>query len=498
MSRSDGRSDSNGASDYWVVISCLAVGAACYLHPYVPMLLLIIAGTTALVTRRRWIVTIALVFLASALSSNAWAMLDKPYPETVDGVATVIQDPQTVNHATRAEVRFQGRHYLVWAYGSAAYNLADVAAGNHVEIRGTTGSLTGVSAPSYRRRHIVADVNATSLTFVDSGPVPARIANGVRGVIARGAAWMPSQERALLTGFVYGDDRGQSVTTKNDFQASGLSHLLAVSGENVAFVLLLMAPLLKRFSIWGRLVGGLGVLVLFGVVTRWEPSVVRAEMMAAVALVAVFLGRPISTWRCLGLGSMVAMLCDPFLAGSVGFLLSVSACFGMALLGRPITDHLRGPMWVRRALAYSGAAQLGVAPVQIAVFNSLPVVSLLTNVAAEPIAGFVMIWGVVAGLIAGAIPVAGVRILLHIPDLIALTVVRYIAHFGTSLEATSWGKAAGVLGSVLLVVVFWAPPGTANLDSRAGTSSSFRLPDQRRRSGVGERGAELTGGSARR
>lgn len=468
------------SSERWAVASCVVVGAACLLHPHVPLLLVIAAGVAAVTTRNRWIVTAALSLVAAVLSSHAWMALDAPYPENVDGVATVVQDPQVVNHATRAEVRLNGRHYLIWAYGTPAYHLRDVAAGDRIHVAGATRRLSGVSASSYRRRHITADINATSISFVDDGTPIARAANGLRILIARGSHSMPGQQRALLTGFVYGDDRGESKETKTDFQNSGLAHLLAVSGENVAFVLLLMAPLLKRFQLLGRLLGGLAVLVLFGVVTRWEPSVVRAEMMAAVALIGMFLGRPVSTWRCLALGSMAAMLCDPFLVGSVGFLLSVSACLGMALLGRPIVERLRGPLWMRRSLAYSAAAQIGVAPVQLAVFNSCPLVGLLTNVAAEPIAGFVMVWGVVGGLIAGLIPLAIVRTAMHVPDLFALTAVRGIAHCGAVLEVTAWGKVLGATASLLLVAVFFAPRRTSSLGDRAGTGSSIRLPDQGR------------------
>src|SRR4029078_10820073 len=102
-------------------------------------------------------------------------------------------------------------------------------------------------------------------------------------------------------GFVLGDDRGQSFETVDDFRASGLAHLLVVSGGNVACVLALASPALRRLSIAGRLVAGLVVLLLFGFVARWEPSVLRAEAMAAISLVASTLARPVSGVRVLAL-----------------------------------------------------------------------------------------------------------------------------------------------------------------------------------------------------
>src|SRR4051794_37776574 len=137
---------------------------------------------------------------------------------------------------------------------------------------------------------------------------------------------MPADRRALFTGFVLGDDRGQRPEVVEDFRASGLSHLLVVSGENVAFVLALAAPLLKRLRLGARWAVGLGVLATFGVLTRWEPSVLRAIAMATVTMTAMAIGRPASSGRVVAIAVTAVLLIDPLLVGSVGFLLSVGAC----------------------------------------------------------------------------------------------------------------------------------------------------------------------------
>ena len=144
--------------------------------------------------------------------------------------------------------------------------------------------------------------------------------------------------------------------------------LPTLPGENVAFVLALVAPLLRRFALRGRFCGGIAVLVFFGTMTRWEPSVLRAITMAVIALVAGYLGRPTLALRVLALAAIVLLLIDPFLLHSVGFLLSCAASLGIAVLARPITARLWGPLWMREVLGVTTAAQLGVAPVLIPVF----------------------------------------------------------------------------------------------------------------------------------
>ena len=208
----------------------------------------------------------------------------------------------------------------------------------------------------------------------------------------RGSLDLTPVDRALLAGFLLGDTRGVPDDVTERFRLAGLTHLTAVSGENVALVLALCAPVLRRLGLLGRLVGGVAVLVLFGTMTRWEPSVLRAIAMASIALVAGYLGRPANGLRVLALAAIALLVADPFLLHSVGFLLSCAASLGIAVLARPIANRLRGPASMREVLGVTAAAQLGVAPVLIPVFGSMPLISLPANLVAVPLAAPLTMW----------------------------------------------------------------------------------------------------------
>src|SRR5205085_6821192 len=105
--------------------------------------------------------------------------------------------------------------------------------------------------------------------------------------------------------------------------------------------------------------------VLSGVRTRGGPSVLRAEAMAGLALLASTMGRPVSGVRILALAVAGLLLIDPLLVGSLGFLLSVGASAGILLLSKPITALLPGPRPLAEALGVTLAAQVGVAPVLV-------------------------------------------------------------------------------------------------------------------------------------
>ncbi len=253
-----------------------------------------------------------------------------------------------------------------------------------------------------RWRHVVAAVTATDLPDARHPSSPlAEVANAARGFVLRGADALPPTERSLVAGFLLGDTRDLPEPVVQQFRDAGMSHLLAVSGANVAFVLALFGPALRRLPRGGRLVAALALLVVFGAMTRWEPSVLRACAMAGIAVLAVHVGRPARTVRLLGLAVAALLLLDPFLVHSVGFLLSVGASLGIALFAAPLASRARGPEWLRESLATTSAAQLGVAPVLLPVFGSIPLVAVPVNLLAVPLAGPLTMWGLAAGSLAG-------------------------------------------------------------------------------------------------
>src|SRR5438067_7213613 len=315
--------------------------------------------------------------------------------------ATLVDDPDAARFDARALVRVHERRVLVTASGDVAGRLRLLSAGETVVLRGWFTSLEGFDE-RWRWKHAAAEFHATDVLGAAPARAPlARIANAARALVLAGSQHLAPTDRALLAGFLLGDTRGVPDALIERFRAAGLTHLTVVSGENVAFVLALFAPLLRRLGLRGRVVLALAVLLAFGTMTRWEPSVLRAIAMAVVALIAGYLGRPTACLRVLVLAATALLLADPFLLHQVGFLLSCAASLGIVLLARPFSARLRGPPWMRDVLGVTAAAQLGVAPVLIPVFGSMPLVALPANLVAVPLAAPLTMWGLVAGVVGG-------------------------------------------------------------------------------------------------
>jgi ComEC/Rec2-related protein len=268
----------------------------------------------------------------------------------------------------------------------------------------------------------------------------------------------------LFTGVVLGDDREQDTAEVEDFRAAGLTHLLAVSGQNLAFVLTLAAPISRRLGDRGRLVMAASLLLVFGAVTRWEPSVIRAVAMAMVAVWATTQGRPTGTRRALPLAVAVLLLVDPLLVRSVGFLLSVGASSGIALLASRLERALP------TSLAVTLAAQAGVAPVLLPVFGALPLVAVPANLLALPAAGPLMMWGLAAGLPAGLVGGPAARV-LHVPSHVLLWWIAGVARVSASLPVGRLTPTTAVV-VVLAGLVAWSLAALARRRSTRRTSDA--------------------------
>ena len=254
-------------------------------------------------------------------------------------------------------------------------------------------------------------------------------------------------EEALLAGFLVGDTSKLPEDDKAALRASGLSHFVAVSGSNVAGFLLLFWIVLGPLGIGPRRRGVLGLigLFVFAVATRWEPSVVRASLMAAVVLGARTLGFAVDSWVALGAGVGLATLASPSLITDLGFQLSVAATAG--IMSGAASLPLSIPRWLRMPLGVCLAAQIAVAPILLASFGEIPLFSPLTNLIAAP-------------LVAAATLLAAVGIVVSIDPLVDLAAMCSGAVLSIGRNASFLPQLSTLAACVLACAVglFWKRP----------------------------------------
>jgi competence protein ComEC len=220
---------------------------------------------------------------------------------------------------------------------------------------------------------------------------------------------MPAREAALARGFVLGEDEDVDAATTEDFRRAGLSHLLAVSGQNVTLLALLAMPVLAALGmpLRERLVWLLALIAIYVPLAGAGPSIQRAGVMGAAGVLATLAGRPASRLYALLLALVVTLAVDPGIAGDVGWQLSFAAVVGIFALASPLRRALQarlGPGRLRGALAeglaVTAAATVTTAPLIAYHFETLSTTTLVANLLAMPAVAPAMWLGMVSAAVA--------------------------------------------------------------------------------------------------
>jgi competence protein ComEC len=216
------------------------------------------------------------------------------------------------------------------------------------------------------------------------------LADRLRARLARTLApGVTGERRAVLAGVVLGDDQGLSDELRQRFRASGLYHLLAVSGQNVALVAggaLLLAWLLGL----PRWIGELGALASMGayvLAVGAQPSVVRAGVAGALGSLAWLAARERDRWHFLLLGALVLLAWNPYNLFDAGFQLSFAAVVAIFEVAPLLERRLEGypvPRPLAQVIAVSTACGVLTAPILWLQFHAIPLLSVPANALAAP------------------------------------------------------------------------------------------------------------------
>lgn len=418
-----------------------------------PRWLAVGAVVLALAGKRRLLVALAVGALVASLAADAHAGLDGVAPTAIDGVVQLASDPEPVGGGWRAVVRWDGRRLDLRARGAAAGALQHLLAGESARV---VGRVTPIDRPSAATTaaHLAGRLEATALEPAGRGAPAAAAANAARRQLARGASSLSGDQRALLLGVLVGDDRDLSPGAVDAARAAGLSHLTAVSGQNVVLLVGLLAPILRRLGMRSRLGLTLAVLGAFVVITRAEPSVLRAAATAGGVAVATAVGRPADGLRVLAGVVTALLLIDPLLVHALGFRLSVGATAGILVLSAPIAELVPGPRPLAVSLAVAASAQLAVAPLLLASGLPVPVVALPANVLAGPLAAAAMTWGMVAAPVAGWLGGTAATV-VHLPTRLFVGGVLVVAERAAVLALGSLGWAELLASGAGLALALW-------------------------------------------
>jgi competence protein ComEC len=267
------------------------------------------------------------------------------------------------------------------------------------------------------QRQVYLELQTTTFNVVSDGTGPAALPSWLRSryTTALDDA-VPAPHAAVLLGVVLGIRQGIPPALQNALIATGLVHLLVLSGLKVAvFARLVQAalhPVLGRLATWPAL----GLIAIYAMVGGATPAAVRAAAMGGLAIAASHLGRPTHVWTSLALTAAAMLGWHPELAWDVGFQLSFAGTAAIILLTPGIERHLTFmPRVLREPFAVTCAAQVGTLPMMATDFHVLSLVAPLANALVIPILPALVGCGLLLGALSvqpeiarlAAIPITG-------------------------------------------------------------------------------------------
>jgi competence protein ComEC len=403
-----------------VVTAALALGLACGPTPKIALVAapLVAVGLAAGRNARRVVLIAAIALLvgvgagaARVTAIDATARLVEP-GEHVDGHAVLVERPRTSRFGSSAVLELQSNGARVLARAPARVRWPSGGdPGTVVAVRGTArtprrSATSDFDWPAYlARRGIRVELSLDDLRPTDMrrGGLPGGIDTMRRRAERAISNGLAEPKEALARGMVLGEDEAISDPVREDFRASGLAHLLAVSGQNVMLLGALALPLLAAAGAGprGRALTLLGLIAVYVPLAGAGPSLQRAGAMGAAGAIALAAGRVSSRWYALLLAAAVTLAANPRAAGDPGWQLSFVAVAGILLLGAPLRGAVAGlPRPLAEGVAITVAATVSTAPLVAHHFGTVSAAGLVANLLALPAVAPIMWLGMTAAALA--------------------------------------------------------------------------------------------------
>lgn len=266
---------------------------------------------------------------------------------------------------------------------------------------------------------------------------------------------LPPQQAGLLNGMLIGYREGLTEEVEDVFSKSGLTHIMAVSGANIAFIMLPLVFIFKKLR-FKKAVSNIliiGILIMFTFITGFEPSVLRAVIMAVVVLVGQIIMRETEIYTSIAFAAIVLLLYNPGSLFSIGFQLSFAATISLVLFYKNIKNMIDFsfiPEFLVDVLASTLAAQVGVLPITVFYFNKISIVSILSNLIVLPVVEFITILGALMAVL-GQVHI-GLSILLGYCNNALLSFVLFATKVTAELP---YSVVTVSTPSVILIIVYY-------------------------------------------
>ncbi len=305
---------------------------------------------------------------------------------------------------------------------------------------------------SFLNRNIVASGFALfyKFDFTDrvSSSIKDKICSNVFEILDNGDVKYSEVGYAML----FGDTNVLDTNLNSSFRSTGIAHLLAVSGLNVSIIVLLFNFLLKKLKVSYKFnfIVSFIFLSLYCYLCNFSPSVVRASLMAMFSLYATIRGKAYDNLSVLSLIAILVMLISPIEMFNISFVLSFSAVLSIILLASIQTRILDKVFYnkLSGSLSLNIAVQVGLFVTNLFYFGKYPVLGIIANIIAVPIATTAFMFLIIGVLTTGVFP------FMNIFNKVFGYLMEVVVKFNNWIASIGFDFRAGGISVIAIMLMF--------------------------------------------
>lgn len=335
---------------------------------------------------------------------------------------------------------------LLFASGENSSTLSSFKVGDKFEAQGYFSEL-GEYESYLKKEHVVGKFTIEKVIQVKSSSnFLENISTYAREQVTTGCSRLSTASIGICEGLLIGEKSHISKSTYDKYKSAQLTHLLVASGANIVFILAFLSPVLNRMRLRPKFMCMCALAVFYCILTRFEPSILRATVMVCVPSIGRIRGYRLNQYKIFMFSIAFCLLIDPFLIYRVGFWLSSAATAGLYFLTPKIKAYVRSEL-----VASTLGATIAVQPVLWVAFGfTWPFkwpISVVAIAIAEPLSTIGFVGTVISSYLESS------NILSHLISLLmnsGCALLNLCANLGQSEYASYFG----LLLTLLLIIAY--------------------------------------------
>lgn len=355
---------------------------------------------------------IILIFFISTIISilytisvnNKYEKFYNKIPENIRTIATVVGEAKETEYYYSYEIKINQKRFIMYVKKNnpekLKYGMEIILEGKYIEPT-EDRNYKGFNYKEYlKTKKIYGSFKAEKISVIKENNVNfiLRISNNTRNkVIEIAKKILPQQTSSLLIGILIGERQYISEDITENFSKSSLSHILAISGSHISYIIIGITFILtkSRTSKKGMYIITILSLIFFIFITNFSSSVIRACIMGIIVLFAKIVYRKPDILTSISVSLLIILIDNPFTIKDIGLQLSYLGTIGIVYLNKPIANFLEKYMKkkIAKILAITISAQIMVLPVTVINFNNISTVFIISNIIAAPLTGGIILLG---------------------------------------------------------------------------------------------------------